>query len=76
VLQDRNLYVIDGQVVVVTRYYKTQAQWDWPKVVARFLLEAVGQLIIAYLLYVQPVRALLYSSSLDKLLLASAADYL
>jgi hypothetical protein len=76
VLQDRNLYVIDGQVVVVTRYYKTQAQWDRPKVVARFLLEAVGQLIAAYLLYVQPVRALLYSSSLDKLLLASAADYL
>jgi hypothetical protein len=63
-------------VVVVTRYYKTQAQWDWPKVVARFLLEVVGQLIAVYLLYVQPVRALLYSSSLDKLLLALAADYL
>jgi hypothetical protein len=29
-----------------------------------------------YLLYVQPVRALLYSSSLDKLLSALAADYL
>jgi hypothetical protein len=68
--------VIDGQVVVVTRYHKTQAQWDRPKVVARFLLEAVGQLIAAYLLYVQPVRALLYSSSLDKPLSASAADYL
>jgi hypothetical protein len=62
--------------VVVTRYHKTQAQWDRPKVVARFLLEAVGQLIAAYLLYVQPVRALLYSSSLDKPLSASAADYL
>jgi hypothetical protein len=76
VQQDRNLYVIDGQVVVVTRYHKTQAQWDRPKVVARFLPEAVGQLIAAYLLYVQPVRALLYSSSLDKPLSASAADYL
>jgi hypothetical protein len=76
VLQDQNLYVIDGQVVVVTRYHKTQAQWDRPKVVARFLPEAVGQLIAAYLLYVQPIRALLYSSSLDKPLSASAADYL
>jgi hypothetical protein len=45
-------------------------------VVARFLLEAVKQLIAAYLLYVQPVRALLYSSSLDKPLSASAANYL
>jgi hypothetical protein len=63
-------------VVVVTRYYKTQAQWDRPKVVVRFLPEAVGQLIAAYLLYVQPVRALLYSSSLDKPLSALAADYL
>ena len=25
-LQDRNLYVIDGQVAVVTRYHKTQSQ--------------------------------------------------
>jgi hypothetical protein len=45
-------------------------------VVARFLLEAVEQLIAAYLLYVQPIRALLYSSSLDKLLFALAANYL
>jgi hypothetical protein len=76
VLQDRNLYIINSQVVVVTHYHKTQAQWDRPKVVARFLPEAVEQLIAAYLLYVQPVQALLYSSSLDKPLSASAADYL
>lgn len=33
VTQDRNLYVIDGQVVVVTRYHKSQSQWDRPKVI-------------------------------------------
>jgi hypothetical protein len=42
----------------------------------RFLLEVVGQLIAAYLLYIQPIQALLYSSSLDKLLLALVANYL
>jgi hypothetical protein len=62
VLQDRNLYVIDGQVAVITRYHKTQSQWDKPKVVARFLPEAVGQLVTAYLLYLRPVRAMLLSS--------------
>lgn len=75
VLQDRNLYVVDGQVVVVTRYHKTQSQWDRPKVIARFLPEPVGQLMTAYLLYVRPVRALLLSS-LGKLATAAASDYL
>jgi hypothetical protein len=44
VLQDRNLYVIGGQVTLVTRYHKTQSQWDKPKVVVRFLPEAIGLL--------------------------------
>jgi superfamily II DNA helicase RecQ len=74
-LQDRNLYVIDGEVVVITRYYKTQSQWDKPKVVVRFLPEAVGQLVAAYLLYVRPLRALL-QSALDKPMPASVTDYL
>jgi superfamily II DNA helicase RecQ len=74
-LQDRNLYVIDGQVAAITRYHKTQSQWDKPKVVVRFLPEAVGQLITAYLLYVRPLRALL-QSALSKPLSASVTDYL
>ena len=74
-LQDRNLYLIDGQVIVVTRYHKTQSQWDRPKVIARFLPEPVGQLITAYLLYVRPVRTLLLSS-LGKVATAAASDYL
>jgi superfamily II DNA helicase RecQ len=75
VLQDRNLYVIDGQVAVVTRYHKTQSQWDKPKVVVRFLPDAVGQLVTAYLLYVRPLRAML-QSALGKAMSASVTDYL
>jgi superfamily II DNA helicase RecQ len=74
-LQDRNLYVINGQVAVVTRYHKTQSQWDKPKVVARFLPKAVGQLVAAYLLYARPLRAML-QSALGKPLSASVTDYL
>jgi hypothetical protein len=75
VLQDRNLYVIDGQVALVTRYHKTQSQWDKPKVVVRFLPEAIVKLTVAYLLYVRPLRALL-QSALGKPMSASVTDYL
>jgi superfamily II DNA/RNA helicase len=75
VLQDRNLYVIDGQVAVVTRYHKTQSQWDKPKVVVRFLPDAVGQLVVAYLLYIRPLQVLL-QSALDKPMSTSVIDYL
>jgi hypothetical protein len=37
VLQDRNVFVVDGQVMTVVRYHKSQSQWDKPKVVPRFL---------------------------------------
>jgi hypothetical protein len=75
VLQDRNLYVIDGQVAVVTRYHKMQCQWDKPKVVVRFLPDTVGQLVVAYLLYVRPLQALL-QSALGKSMSAAVTDYL
>jgi hypothetical protein len=75
VLQDRNLYVIDGQVALVTRYHKTQSQWDKPKVIVRFLPKAIGQLTAAYLLYVRPLRALL-QSALGKPMSASVTNYL
>jgi hypothetical protein len=74
-LQDRNLYVIDGQVAVITRYHKTQSQWDKPKVVVRFLPEAVEQLVTAYLLYVRPLQVML-QSALGKPLSTSVTDYL
>ena len=53
-LQDRNVFVVDGVVMTVTRYNKTQSQWDAPKVVPRFQPWRVGQLLALYLIYVQP----------------------
>ena len=53
-LQDRNIFVMDGRVVCVTRYHKSQSQWDKPKVVPRFLPWRVGQLMAVYLAYVRP----------------------
>lgn len=41
-LQKRNVFVVDGQVVFVTRYHKSQSQWDKPKMVLRFLPWRVG----------------------------------
>jgi len=54
--QDRNVFVIDGQVVLVTRYHKSQALFDKPKVIPRFLPWRVGQLVSVYLAYVQGFR--------------------
>ena len=55
-LQDRNIFIMDGQVVFVTRYHKSQSQWDKPKVVPRFLPWRVGQLIALHLAYLQPFK--------------------
>ncbi|TKA72808.1 hypothetical protein B0A55_09533 [Friedmanniomyces simplex] len=55
-LQDRNVFVIQGQMVVVTRYHKSQSQFYKPKVILRFLLWKVGQLLAMYLAYVQPLQ--------------------
>ncbi|KAK3615831.1 hypothetical protein LTR56_026356 [Elasticomyces elasticus] len=48
-LQDRNVFVIQRQMVVVTRYHKSQSQFDKPKVIPRFLRWRVGQLLAVYL---------------------------
>ncbi|CAA9963514.1 RecQ family helicase [Pyrenophora teres f. maculata] len=53
-LQDRNIYVVDGQVMTVVRYCKSQAQWDKPKVVPRYLPARLGQVMAVYLVYLQP----------------------
>jgi hypothetical protein len=36
-LQDRNIFVMHGQMVFVTHYHKSQSQMDKPKVIPRFL---------------------------------------
>jgi superfamily II DNA helicase RecQ len=56
VLQDRNVFVVDGQVMTVARYHKSQSQWDKPKVVPRFLPWRLGQVVAVYLAYIQPFQ--------------------
>jgi superfamily II DNA helicase RecQ len=55
-LQDRNIFVADGQIMTVVRYHKSQSQWDKPKVVPRFLPPQLGQVMAIYLVYIQPFR--------------------
>ena len=55
-LQDRNVFVIQGEMDIVTRYHKSQSQFDKPKVIPRFLPWRVGQLLAVYLAYVQPLH--------------------
>ena len=55
-LQDRNIFIVDGQVMTVVRYHKSQSQWDKPRVVPRFLPPRLGQVMVLYLAYLQPFR--------------------
>lgn len=55
-MQDRNVFVIQGQMAVVTRYHKSSSQHDKPKVVPRMLPWRTGQLLAVYLAYVQPLQ--------------------
>jgi superfamily II DNA helicase RecQ len=55
-LQDRNVFVVDGQVMTVVRYHKSQSQFDKPKIVPRFLPPQLGQVMAVYLAYLQPFR--------------------
>jgi superfamily II DNA or RNA helicase len=55
-MQDRNVYIIHGQLAVITRYHKSQSQQDKPKIVPRFLPYRVAQLMVLYLAYVQPLQ--------------------
>lgn len=53
-LQARNFYVVDGRLVSVTRYHKSQAMFGEPKVIPRFLPWRLAQVFAVYLVYVQP----------------------
>lgn len=55
-LQDRNIVIVAGQVMTVVRYYKSQSQWDKPKVVPRFAPSRLSQVIVVYLAYLQPFQ--------------------
>ena len=63
---------MDGQVVFISRYNKSQAMWDRPKVIPRFLPWRVGQLFAVYLAYVRPLTEHLNSEVLG----VSPTDYI
>lgn len=72
VLQDRNIFVVDGQVMTVARYHKSQSMWDKPKVVPRFLPARLGQVMVLHLAYVQPFQEYLQVEVLG----GSFSDYI
>lgn len=53
--RDRNVFIIDGEVVLITQYHKSLAHFDFPKVVPKFLSERVGQLLVMYIVYIRPL---------------------
>ena len=70
-LQDRNIFIVDGAVMTVVRYHKSQSQWDKPKIVPRFLPPRLGQVMAVYLTYLQPFREYLIVQVLG----GSLSDY-
>ena len=63
-LQNCNVFVVDGAVITVMQYYKLQSQQDKPKVVPRFLPPRLEQVIVLYLSYLQPFREYLVATVL------------
>lgn len=53
--RDRNVFVIDGDVILVTQYHKSQAYFNSPRVIPRFLPGRVGQLFAMYMIYIRPL---------------------
>jgi hypothetical protein len=48
------VFVVDRQVMTVVCYYKSQLQFDKLKIVPRFLLLQLRQVMAVYLAYLQP----------------------
>ncbi|CAD0097291.1 unnamed protein product [Aureobasidium mustum] len=53
VANHRNVFVLDGRVMTVTSYHKSQAMLDMPKMVPRFLPWRLGQIAVIYLTHVR-----------------------
>lgn len=50
----RNIHVIDGRVMVITRYHKTMNRTDNAKVISRFLPVTVSALFVKYVVGIRP----------------------
>ncbi|KAG9977930.1 hypothetical protein KCU98_g9749, partial [Aureobasidium melanogenum] len=59
VANHRNIFVLDGRVMTVTSYHKSQAMLDMPKMVPRFLPWRLGQIAVIYLTHVRAFAELL-----------------
>ncbi|KAH7010574.1 uncharacterized protein B0I36DRAFT_370192 [Microdochium trichocladiopsis] len=59
----RNVFLFDGQVMLVTDRDKGKAIRGIGRKVARFLLETVGRLMVAYILWVLPLERLLLTET-------------
>ncbi|KAK2684336.1 hypothetical protein QWA68_016833, partial [Fusarium oxysporum] len=53
--RDRNIFIIDGEVVLVMQYHKSLAHFDSPKVIPCFLPGRIGQLFVMYMIYIRPL---------------------
>ncbi|KAL2211178.1 hypothetical protein CC79DRAFT_1353329 [Sarocladium strictum] len=51
--RDRSVFVINGDVVLVTQYHKSLAHFDSPKVIPRIVPPRVGQLLAMYIVYIR-----------------------
>ncbi|KAF7585811.1 hypothetical protein BBP40_010065 [Aspergillus hancockii] len=51
----RNIFLSNGQVMIVTEYHKTRRRTARTHPVARFLPPAVGRLLVTYLVHVRPM---------------------
>lgn len=59
VANHRNVFVLDGRVMTVTSYHKSQAMLDMPKMVPRFLPWRLGQIAVIHLTHVRAFAELL-----------------
>ncbi|KAL8689011.1 MAG: hypothetical protein Q9218_005217, partial [Villophora microphyllina] len=55
----RNLYILDGSIVIITGYHKSQWRIG-TRPIARFLPERIGDLLVRYLIYIPSFLRFLY----------------
>src|SRR5579859_1198667 len=59
----RNIFVKEGQVMIMTENHKSEAMTDQSKVIPRFLCSRVSKLLVVYLSDVLPFRQLMARST-------------
>ncbi|SCV61242.1 uncharacterized protein FFFS_15811 [Fusarium fujikuroi] len=65
ITRDRSVFIVDGQVVLVTQYHKSLSHFDSPKVIPRYLPARVGQLLAMYMVYIRPLADRLEADEMD-----------